>query len=530
MRGVGWDFGTYVPIPRSNRPAERQAYIRATIKDIVRNVLLVDVLDTAVKQVPGITATGGSIFLQELPPLQRYALSTILHISHGLMVYAGVCNVYDITSLIGVVLFHQSPSLWPPICGSLLEARSLHGFWAKAWHQSFRYTFLTLGGFFGRWFAGSIGMVFGCFLASGLFHEFGLIAAGKELDMRVVVFFLLQAVGILLEKAFSALTGRKVGGWPGFLWTAVFILGFGQICTFDLTGLAALAGCAKSIHFAVVPEGTLKLGEEDLWDSQEQANKSPAESIKQRGRFPSWLSDAIEVGITARGLGWKFGRGVHVPKARRSSERSAYLKRTASSVIRTLLLVDLFDSFLETLPGMTVQSGTIFFPDLPPITRYLVSTLLHLCTGITVIYGLEMWYDIASLIGVGLFHQSPALWPPMHDIPARMTSLHEFWSKGWHQILRDTFLVIGGYPGRWIAGDVGMLFGTFIASGLFHEVGLYLGGAPFDARVLFFFVSQAFGILAEKLFKSVTGRSVGGWGGMLWAAIFVVGIGQMCSE
>ena len=45
------------------------------------------------------------------------------------------------------------------------------------------------------------------------------------------MFFFLQAVGIMMEKAFGALTGRRVGGVLGFAWAALFILGLGQICS-----------------------------------------------------------------------------------------------------------------------------------------------------------------------------------------------------------------------------------------------------------------------------------------------------------
>ncbi|KAI0361931.1 hypothetical protein OH77DRAFT_1416119 [Trametes cingulata] len=231
MRGIGWDFGKHVPLPRSTRPLERRAFIRATVKDIILTQLFIDIFDTITKYLPGVTATGGTIFLQGLPPLQRYAVSTALHIGHGLLIFAGVSLVYDYLSLVGVLFFHQSPSLWPPIHGSLLRVRSLHDLWAQAWHQAFRYTFLTLAGFGGKWLAGGVGMVMSCFLASGLFHEFGLVVAGKEFDMNVVIFFLLQAIGILLEKAFKALTGRKVGGPLGLIWTALFVVGFGQKCT-----------------------------------------------------------------------------------------------------------------------------------------------------------------------------------------------------------------------------------------------------------------------------------------------------------
>lgn len=231
MRGVGWDFGKYTPIPRTTRPSEREAFIRATVKNILRNLLLIDLIDTVTKCIPGVTATGGTIFLQELPPLERYLFSTAIHVGHGLLIFAGVALTYDVGSLIGVVLFNQSPAAWPPIHGKLFSARSVHDFWAKSWHQSFRYTFLTLGGFFGNWLSGGLGMVLGCFLASGLFHEFGLVVAGKELDPSVLAFFLLQAVGMLCEKAFKRLTGKKVGGPLGFVWTAMFVVGIGQICS-----------------------------------------------------------------------------------------------------------------------------------------------------------------------------------------------------------------------------------------------------------------------------------------------------------
>ncbi|KAH9901230.1 hypothetical protein C8Q73DRAFT_235552 [Cubamyces lactineus] len=299
-----------------------------------------------------------------------------------------------------------------------------------------------------------------------------------------------------------------------------------------IRGLMALAAAAKVTHFAVVSQGTLKIGEERLGCSK----KTPYGSAATSGELPHyrWLSacivDAFEVSIAARGIGWKFAEGVHIPGPRRPSERSAYLRHTFISVLRTYLLVDVFDSFLETLPGITVNSGTIFFPSLPIPARYLVSTALHLGTGIVVILGLEMWYDIASLVGVGLVQQPPVIWPPMHDRPWHARSLHEFWSRQWHQLLRDTFLVMGGYPGNWIAGDLGLLLGTFLASGLFHEIGLYLGGAPIDPKVLIFFLAQAVGILAEKFYKSFTGKRVGGWIGFVWVAMFVLGLGQLCTD
>lgn len=43
------------------------------------------------------------------------------------------------------------------------------------------------------------------------------------------IYFMSQAVGIILEGAFFALTKKKVGGWIGTLWTACFVIGVGGL-------------------------------------------------------------------------------------------------------------------------------------------------------------------------------------------------------------------------------------------------------------------------------------------------------------
>ena len=302
-----------------------------------------------------------------------------------------------------------------------------------------------------------------------------------------------------------------------------------------LIGLAALAATAHIITFAVRPEGLLKDGEVAYRDCTNGSTQEPNGNItsqrpKTRGFVPPCISDALEVGILARGIGWQYARGVHVPRARRPLECSSYLKLTLISVVRAYLFVDFVDSFLDTLPGITATTGSLYFPALPPVLRYAVATAIHVLAGLVIILGLEMWYDIASLVGVGIFQQSPSLWPPLHDEPWRLSSLHDFWSKQWHQVLRQTFLVYGGYPGQWVAGDLGMLFGTFLASGLFHEIGLYLAGEAIDPWVILFFLAQPVGILVEKLYKRHTGRRVGGLLGASTVIIFVVFLGQICSE
>ena len=277
--------------------------------------------------------------------------------------------------------------------------------------------------------------------------------------------------------------------------------------------------------------GLLKASEKSHFDRFNSMNHEISLKYNTTRSFlPNCISDALEVTLAVRGIGWKHGHGVHVPRARRPKDRNSFLLSTVMSVFRTYLFVDVVDSFLEILPGMTLTSGSLYLPNLPLEGRYLAATILHVLAGLVIILGIEMWYDIASLIGVGILDDSPTSWPPFHDEPWRLGSLHEFWSKRWHQALRHTFLVFGGYPGGWVAGDLGMLFGTFLASGLFHEIGLFLGGEEIDPWVIFFFAAQPLGILAEKFYKRHTGKRVDGIYGALTVTIFVGVLGQLRSE
>ncbi len=242
MRGVGWDFGQSLYVPPGQWPSERNAFIKAKLWNFARNELYVDIWETIEKLTPGVSSTGGTIFLPHLPPLQRYAYSTFLQLGHGLLIVAGMSNVYDIFSLIGVLCCGSKPEDWPSMVGDLWAVRSLHEFWSQGWHQALRYTFLTYGGFPGRQLAGGIGMVFGTFLASALFHEIGIATTGVDMDRRVFAFFLIQAVGITVEKALRIFTGRRVGGVLGFVWAVLFIIGFGQMCSKSLISLDGNTG------------------------------------------------------------------------------------------------------------------------------------------------------------------------------------------------------------------------------------------------------------------------------------------------
>lgn len=246
-----------------------------------------------------------------------------------------------------------------------------------------------------------------------------------------------------------------------------------------------------------------------------------------KSRLPSWLYDTLELLTTSRGIGWKFGAGVYIPKEHRPLERSAFLSATLVTALENFLIFDACESFIKLVPGVgSPQGGTIFRPELPFFQRYALSTAIHLATGTSILAGFELCYDLFTLVAVGLLSHEPSSWPPIMDNPWQSDSLHIFWSKRWHQLLRETFFVCGGFVGGVLAGNLGILFGTFLGSGLYHEIAAYALGHGFDHRVIFFFVLQAPLLISEKLWVRATGHRIGGIYGRLWVYFCIIILGQ----
>jgi hypothetical protein len=243
--------------------------------------------------------------------------------------------------------------------------------------------------------------------------------------------------------------------------------------------------------------------------------------------LPLWLQDALELMFSMRGLGWDFGKGVYTPPPTRPQERKPFLRATFVSFLVSFLIVDVAEAIIKLVPDVgDPAGGSIFFPHLPPPTRYLVSTVIHVLTGIALVAGFAMVYDLMTLFAVTVLGHSPRDWPPVMDNPWAAQSLHEFWAKRWHQLLRQTFLVFGGIPGRKVGGDVGLVLGTFLASGLFHECTILAMGGEWDSRVPLFFLLQGGSLIGERIWKKVTGRRVDGLLGRLWVYFDIIVLGQ----
>lgn len=320
---------------------------------------------------------------------------------------------------------------------------------------------------------------------------------------------------------------------------------------------------AKALEYGLTKEGMLKIGESRPGVVKGKSKPSDTTDGVTNGYHPHqeathqpqhkytapWLSDAFELLHTNRGLAFKFGQGTYLPPFTRPLDsREAFLAATFRSFITNYLLLDFCESIIKSFPGGigTPLGGSIFYSSLAaPFPRYLVSTFIHILTGFALLSGFGMVYDLCTLFAVGVVGTSPTAWPPVLEDPWLANSMHELWSRRWHQLLRQTFLVYGGYPGKWLFqtlvgvilvpltlfspsdtrsrqavmtqfGNLGMLLGTFVASGLFHECAMYSMNRGFDFTPVIFFAAQGPILIGERLWRQITGRRVGGRAGRLW--------------
>ncbi|KAI6138545.1 hypothetical protein BKA82DRAFT_4235258, partial [Pisolithus tinctorius] len=174
--------------------------------------------------------SGGTIFDDTLPPLIRYARSSIISTVAAFVIYADIQGRYDMGTFIGVTVLQQDPAQWPPLFDAPWKATSLHDFWGYRWHQLVRRTFIVLGGRPLGFVFGRVGYVVGSFLASGVLHHLVLATLNQSVNWWTMLFsFGMMALGIIVEHTFTQMTGRKVGGWIGRVWTMAWLLVWGNM-------------------------------------------------------------------------------------------------------------------------------------------------------------------------------------------------------------------------------------------------------------------------------------------------------------
>jgi len=249
QRGIGWSWSNSKnPFPRDSTPPPSIALLliktlfKLTLFDASRHIILclcpwVD------------NPEGGSFFDPSLALVPRAASAALCAICAGVCAYTTIDSGYHIATVVGRIVYRQPAFMWPRLFNRPWMSTSIQEFWSFRWHQLPRHDFVVFGARPGGALFGRPGAVMGAFTVSAILHHVGLWGVGKGSEFITAGgFFLLMGVGAIMEGAFTRVTGLRVGGRIGWLWTVAWTTLWG---TFMVDGWARHGAFAASI----LPDG-----------------------------------------------------------------------------------------------------------------------------------------------------------------------------------------------------------------------------------------------------------------------------------
>ena len=173
---------------------------------------------------------GGTIFDPTLAPVPRYLYSTLTTLVAGIGIYSTLNMMYHLFTVITFTLSTQDPADWPPLSSAPWFATSLAEFWSTKWHQTFRPSFMQLAYRPARALFGKAGGVMAVFLLSGVMHNVCIRGMARGSNFKQIGgFFILNGIAVVCEGVYQKISGRKVGGLLGRLWTVAVILSTGNL-------------------------------------------------------------------------------------------------------------------------------------------------------------------------------------------------------------------------------------------------------------------------------------------------------------
>jgi hypothetical protein len=229
LRGVGWSWSPKSSPSRSTAPESIFSVVATLLFDVT-------VFDTAHYLMQRVCPTinnptgGGSFFDPNISFFSRNVLAAFAGICGGVWAYSFVDLLYRTATLVGRVLFRQPASNWPPVSHRPWLSTSLNEFWSIRWHQLFRHVFITFGARPGGALLGRPGAVMGASAVSAALHYVSVWGLGNGSEFSTSGgFFLLMGLGANMEVVFEKVTGIRVRGFPGWLWTMSWTLLWGTL-------------------------------------------------------------------------------------------------------------------------------------------------------------------------------------------------------------------------------------------------------------------------------------------------------------
>ena len=253
--------------------------------------------------------------------------------------------------------------------------------------------------------------------------------------------------------------------------------------------------------------------------------------LRPANSTPSIVMDALDLAVNIRGIGWNWSKSIYVPPETRPTSRTVFCLYVLISALVHSFICGVLHIAIQAFSPETftvLSGGSIFDASLPPLVCYIRSSIISIVVAFGIYSVMQFNYDVLTLVGVVVFRQDPAQWPPFFQSPWLATSLRDFWSRRWHQIYRRPFVVLGGWPLSFVFGRPGYICGAFLASGIFHHVVVLVLNGSVEMWCMFLsFGMMAVGIVLEDVFAALTGRTVGGWIGRLWVMVWMLVWGNL---
>lgn len=257
----------------------------------------------------------------------------------------------------------------------------------------------------------------------------------------------------------------------------------------------------------------------------------------------------IDLLLNARGIGWEHGlkegpAALPMPSFT-PRQRWNWLRKRMAPIPLYFLLYDAA-LVLVSDPRFNVHAGGSMGGSLWDCSQgsfgFAGPYMVCVAYALSFVGGMHVMHSTLACLSVALLHDLPSRWePPITNKPWLSSSVAEFWSKRWHQYLRNTFMTVGYWPlrdaltpiaGRRIA-SMASICGAFIASGILHEFGraaMMPSEGGFLTRVTLCFAIQPLALFAERLFEHCTGRRVGGWWGWVWTMSWMLATAPLLLE
>ncbi|KAF9238542.1 membrane bound O-acyl transferase family-domain-containing protein [Melanogaster broomeanus] len=283
------------------------------------------------------------------------------------------------------------------------------------------------------------------------------------------------------------------------------------------SGLSAVmfAAALRSIAWATAQEPYQRIDGNLPSDSQGSQDKTNS------GCIFTALWNAWDLLLNPRGIGWNWSRGLILPKpAFEIRSRAAFVLWSA---IRFAFYMLAFDATVHGVRAVfspespsSVIDGSIYDPSLPLVWQLLRCMTISGLGMLMGCFAMECCHLLLAMLCITAFQQHPSQWPPLFNSPWLATSLTDFWGRRWHQMIRHVLLMVGGRPFNFLFGRLGGVLGAFLLSGLLHVVELHAVGRGNFLIVVGFFTMNGVGVVLERVWKRVCGRSVGGIWGWIW--------------